>query len=91
LADHIRYVEAAFPEYELVADEIVAERDLVVMRATFRGTHKARFAGIEATGRTVSAPLMVMCRIAQERIVEHWLQFDASSLLAQLRETVAAR
>src|SRR5262245_52552542 len=90
LADHIRYVEAAFPEYELVADEIVAERDLVVVRATFRGTHKASFAGIEATGKNVSAPLMVMYRIAQGRIVEHWLQFDAAQVLAQLREPVAA-
>jgi predicted ester cyclase len=36
LAAHIRDVEAAFPEYELIADDLIAERDLVAMRGTFR-------------------------------------------------------
>ena len=91
LLAHIRDVEAAFPEYELEAAEVIAERDLVAMRGTFRGVHRGPFAGIEATGRTVSAPLMIFYRIANGRIAQHWLQFDGAGLVAQLRQDEALR
>ena len=88
LIAHIRDVEA---EYELEAEEVVAERDLVAMRGTFRGVHRGPFAGIEATGRTVSAPLMIFYRIADGRIAQHWLQFDGAGLVAQLQQDKALR
>lgn len=91
LAEHIRQVEAAFPEYELVADEIVADRNIVAMRGIFQGVHRGEFAGIGATGRSVSAPLMIFYRIDDDRIAAHWLQFDAGQVIAQLTEAAAAR
>jgi len=90
LADHIRQVEAAFPLYELVPDELVAERDLVAMRGMFRGVHEGTFAGIPATGRSVSAPLMIFYRVADGHIVEHWLQFDGAAVVAQLTTPATA-
>ena len=87
LAEHIDQAEAAFPCYELIAEELIAERDLVMMRGTFRGTHQGTFAGIPATGRTVSAPLMIVYRVANNRIVEHWMQFDGAAVVAQLQAT----
>lgn len=89
LLTHIRDVEAAFPEYELRAGEVIAEGDLVAMRGTFHGVHRGPFAGIEATGRSVSAPLMIFYRVADGRIAQHWLQFDGASLVAQLQQAVA--
>ena len=85
LAAHIRDVEAAFPEYELIADDLIAERDLVAMRGTFRGVHRNPFAGIPATGKAVSSPLMIIYRVRDNHIVEHWLQFDGGALVAQLQ------
>lgn len=85
LAAHIRDVEAAFPEYELIADDLIAEADLVAMRGTFRGVHRGPFAGISATGKTVSSPLMIIYRVRDSRIVEHWLHFDGAALVAQLQ------
>lgn len=90
LAAHIHDVEAAFPEYELIAENLIAERDLVAMRGTFHGVHRGPFAGIPATGRSVSAPLMIIYRIENERIAEHWLHFDGASLVAQLQQPVTA-
>jgi predicted ester cyclase len=90
LAEHIEQAEAGFPSYEIVVDEVTAERDLVAVRGTFRGVHRGAFAGIAPTGRQVSAGLMIMYRIAGNRIVEHWMQFDASSVMAQLTEGQAA-
>ena len=85
LAAHIRDVEAAFPEVQLLADELIAERDLVAMRGTFRGVHRGPFAGIPATGKGVSSPLMIIYRVRDNHIVEHWLQFDGAALVAQLQ------
>jgi predicted ester cyclase len=89
LADHIRDVEAAFPEYELIPEGIVAERDVVAVRGQFKGVHRGTFAGIPATGRAVSAGLMIFYRLEGERIAEHWMQFDGASLVAQLQEAVS--
>ena len=89
LIEHICQVEAAFPAYEVVAEELIAERDLVAVRALFQGVHRGPFAGIPATGRAVSVPFMIIYRVAHESIVEHWMQFDGAALIAQLQETAA--
>ena len=90
LAEHICQVEAAFPAYELIAEELIAERDLVAMRATFHGVHRGAFAGIPPTGRAVSAGLMIIYRVDGDRIVEHWMQFDSLALMAQLQDSAVA-
>lgn len=86
LAEHIRAAEAAFPAYELVAHQLIAEGDLVAMRGTFRGVHRGAFAGIEPTGKPVSANLMIIYRLDRGRIVEHWLQMDTTTLVQQLTD-----
>ena len=58
-AEHIQQVEAAFPAYELIADELIAERNLVALRGTFQGVHRGTLRGVPATGRPVSAGLMI--------------------------------
>lgn len=90
LQAHIRDIEAAFPAYELITEAIVAEGDLVAVRGLFRGTQQGPFAGIAPTGRTASAPLQIFYRVQDGRIVEHWLQFDGASLVAQLQQRVPA-
>ena len=89
LAEHIAEVERAFPRYEIVSEDILADRDLVVVRGTFRGLHQGRFAGVEPTGKAVSAGLIIIYRIENGRITEHWMQFDLFTLLQQLRSDSA--
>lgn len=90
LQSHIRDIEAAFPAYELITEAMVAEGDLVAVRGLFRGTQRGPFAGIPPTGRTVSASLQIFYRVHGGLIVEHWLQFDGASLIAQLQQQVPA-
>jgi predicted ester cyclase len=66
----------------------VAEGNMVSVRGTFSGVHRAEFAGIPATGKHVSAGLQIMYRLENNKIAEHWLQFDMPTLLAQLNEPV---
>ena len=90
LVEHIGQVEAGFPSYELVAEDTVGERDLVAVRGVFRGVHRGSFAGVEPTGRSVEATLMIIYRILDGRISEHWLQFDSAGLLQQHEAEAAA-
>jgi predicted ester cyclase len=89
LAEHIRQVEAAFPFYEVIAEELIAERDLVAVRATFQGVHGGPFAGIEATGKAVTSEFMIIYRVEGDRIAQHWLQFDVAGVIAQLSAPAA--
>ena len=84
LKHHIELFEAAFPKYDLIAEDLVAEDDKVAVRATFRGTQTGEFYGIPATGKAVSVSLMLIYRIANGKIVEHWMNADQLSLMQQL-------
>lgn len=84
LKHHIRTVETAFPFYELIPHQIVADSDLVAARCTFRGVHKGEFAGIQPTGKPVSVDFMIFYRIHDGRVAEHWMQMCIGDLLNQL-------
>ncbi len=84
LKHHIAQFETTFPGYQLTAEEMIAEGDKVVVRSTFRGTHKGDLMGIPPTGKQVTMPLILIYRIADDKIVEHWMQADNLGLLQQL-------
>jgi predicted ester cyclase len=84
LMHHVEMFEAAFPKYELIADDIISEGDKVVVRATFRGLHKGDFNGIPATGKAVDISLMLIYRLANGKVAEHWMNADSLGLLQQL-------
>src|SRR3954452_20836645 len=85
LARHISDVEAAFPCYEILTRDMLVEGNKVVVRGEFRGIHRGPFAGIEPTGRAVSAGLIIIYVVANGRIVDHWMQFDLFTLMQQLQ------
>jgi predicted ester cyclase len=84
LKQHIATFEAAFPGYQLAAEDLVAEGDKVAVRATFTGTHQGELGGIPPTGKAVSASGMLIYRIAGDKIVEHWMAFDNLGVMQQL-------
>ena len=85
LKHHIQVSEEAFPGYVLEPHALVADGDLVAMRSTFRGRHLGAFAGVEATGKEVSAELLIFYRLVDGRIAEHWMQLDVMALMQQLK------
>lgn len=84
LIEHILDAEHAFPHYELVVEDLIAEGDKVNVRARFRGVHRGEFMGIPATGREFDVAAFVTYRISNNRIVEHWLLPDSLALMQQL-------
>ena len=90
LARHISETEAAFPGYEIIIQDVLADGAKVAVRGEFRGVHRGEFLGIEATGQSVSAGLIIIYAVADGRIIDHWMQFDLFTLLDQLKSGSAA-
>jgi hypothetical protein len=84
LIGHIAFFDAAFPKYEMFADEITAEGNRVVVRARFKGCHKGEFNGILPTHRNVEFPFVISYEIENGKIVHHWLIADQIVLMEQL-------
>ena len=84
LKQHIAAAEAGFPRYEMLADDLIAQDDKVVVRFIWRATHQGNFMGIPATGKQINVPAIIIYRIADNKIVEHWMQSDAMAMMQQL-------
>jgi predicted ester cyclase len=84
LVKHVVQAEAAFPEYRLDANEMVAEGDLVSVRGTVRGVHRGPFQGVPPTGKDLTFGLFITYRIAGGKIVEHWMLTDNLAMMQQL-------
>ncbi len=75
---------SAFPDLRVTPDDVLSERDKVVCRYTWDGTHKGDFFGVPATGRRVTVSGMSVYRLAGGKIVEEWWLEDLLGLMQQL-------
>jgi steroid delta-isomerase-like uncharacterized protein len=78
---------AAFPDLDLMIDELVAEGDRVAARFTVQGTHEGDLQGIPPTGKHIRINGMTINRVQGGKIVESWELTDQFSLLQQLGAT----
>jgi steroid delta-isomerase-like uncharacterized protein len=74
----------AFPDLQTTIEELIAEGDKVVVRHTWRGTHKGDFQGVFPTGKQVQFGSVEIYRIVEGKIVEGRVELDNLSLLQQL-------
>ena len=56
----------------------------MVGRWTFQGTHRGDFMGIAPSGKNVSVVGIAIYRIADGRIAEAWVAWDALGLMQQI-------
>jgi steroid delta-isomerase-like uncharacterized protein len=69
---------------QFTVEDLITERDRIVVRWTNRGTHVGEFAGIPATSRTFTIAGIDIYRVADEQLCEHWHVIDQLGMLAQL-------
>jgi predicted ester cyclase len=75
---------SAFPDIRFTIEDMVAEGEKVVYRASARGTHKGEFLAIAATGKQVIFTSIVISRIADGKFQEDWESMDGIYVLQQL-------
>lgn len=80
------FYHLAFSNIRVVAEQIVAEGEMVVVRWTARGRHTGHLLGLPPTHRETVTTGIDMLRIVDGRIVEGWISWDTLSLLEQLAD-----
>ena len=84
LKDHIAFYESVFPGYQLIAKEMVAEGDKVVVDALVKGIHKGPLNGMPPTGKEIEMPFIIIYQLADGKIVDHTMVADQAGLMQQL-------
>jgi steroid delta-isomerase-like uncharacterized protein len=84
LKQHIAMYDSVLPGYYLEPEDMIAEGDRVVVRATVHGVHKGPFMGTPPTGKAVAFPLIIIYRLADGKIIEHWMLTDMLAFMEQI-------
>lgn len=74
----------AFPDVRVHIGHAVAEDDFVVFHDVAEATSKGDFMGIPPTNKRMQWTEIHFLRVADNRIVEHWMNFDQLGILKQL-------
>ena len=72
------------PDLRFTVEDMIAEKDKVVVSWTVSGTHKGELRGIPPTGKKVSVEGMTILQIADGKIMDSFFNWDALSLMQQL-------
>jgi predicted ester cyclase len=75
---------AAFPDFQLNTEHVVAEDDIVTVLATFTGTHQGELMGLEPTHKGVTGRAAFSFRLVDGKIDETWAEIEPWTLLQQL-------
>ena len=82
---------SAFPDLRFSLDDVIAERDEVVVHWTARGTQEGQFLGVAATRKNATVGGTSIYRIKSQRIVEQFVDWNALTLLEQLGAATAPK
>ena len=74
----------AFPDVQLIQEELIAEGDRVVERWTIRGTHQGTFMGIPPTGKYITYTGIDIFRIVDGKLVLVGQSVDRLGMMQQL-------
>lgn len=74
----------AFSEVELDIQEVVAERDKVLVHLRFRGVHSGPFGDYAATGKRFDVMVLDLFRMEDGKIAEQWPAIDNLGLQQQI-------
>jgi len=75
---------AAFPDFSITVEDMIAEGDKVVCRVTTRGTHRGEFMGMAPTGKRMTWTSIFIWRIEGGKVVEIWSEVDQIGLMRQM-------
>ncbi len=74
----------AFPDLQITLDDELSSAEKVVTRWTTRGTHQGELMGIAPTGNRIEVTAVGIWRVAEGKIKEAWLVYDAFGMMQQL-------
>lgn len=82
---------SAFPDIQLILEEIIAEGDSLAFRSTIRATHKGEFMGIPPTGKQIEISLVDLVHVESGKFVEQWGGPNLLDLVQQIGAEVSLK
>ena len=74
----------AFPDIEVIVEDLIAEDDKVAVRCSVRGKHTGDHLGVAASNAPVDFTGVSIVRIKDGKIVEAWNNFDFMRMNRQI-------
>ena len=84
VSEFYRSFRNAFSDFELAAQDVLAEGDKVAVRYTIRGTHSDELLGVPASGNKVEVEGQSFFRFENGRVAERWQSLDGVPLMQQI-------
>jgi steroid delta-isomerase-like uncharacterized protein len=84
LQQHITSCRNAFPDLRFTIEDMIGERNEVVVHWTVRGTHKGPFLGMQPTNRPCTVSGTSISRMEGGKVIEHWADWNVMTLMEQL-------
>lgn len=81
----IEVFRKAFPDMKFTAEDLVAEKDKVLIRWSAVATHTGPLKNLPPTGLRAKLEGMDLLKIEGDKIVESWPGFDGLSLLKLMK------
>jgi predicted ester cyclase len=85
---HLPHMRAAFPDMHHTIEVELVEGEMIACVVTVSGTQQGFLMGIAPTGKKVSLMVLMIDRIVDSKIVQHWASPDFLSLFQQLGATI---
>jgi len=83
--EYFQMLLAAFPDFRMDVEDVIASSDKAVARVRVTGTHRREFMGIPATDRSAAVNLIDITRFGDDGLAhEHWGVVDQLALMQQL-------
>ncbi len=77
-------IRNGFPDIRVTEEQFIAEGDRVAGRFVAQATHGGEFMGVPATGNPVTFSGINIMRVAEGKIAEHWVNYDALGIMQQI-------
>ncbi len=90
LKGHIQVFEAGIACYEFIPEDIIAEGNKVMVRFRVTGQHTGQLFGCPPTGNAVNISGIIVYKLADGMIVNHWMEADSVGLMQQISPAVMA-
>jgi steroid delta-isomerase-like uncharacterized protein len=91
IEQHITACRNAFPDLTFTTEDMIGERNEVVVHWTVRGTQRGPFLGVPPTNRGCTVSGTSITRIDGGKIVEHWADWNVMTLMEQLGVAAAPK
>ena len=82
----VRDLHQAFAGFRVEPEDLIAEGDKVVVRATTSGRQVGELNGFSATGSEWAAQAIHIFRVANGQVIEHWASHGGLAARRQLRD-----